>query len=86
MLNREAYEGKNSIITKNMMCNYSYSKDSCQGDSGGPVVWKSPEGYWNLVGVVSWGIGCAEIGNPGVNTRVTEYLQWIKDNTGENFQ
>ncbi|KAJ1530224.1 hypothetical protein ONE63_005170 [Megalurothrips usitatus] len=37
-------------------------KDSCQGDSGGPIVTSKDV----QVGVVSWGIGCAEPGLPGV--------------------
>ena len=41
-------------------------KDSCQGDSGGPIVDSST----TLVGLVSWGEGCAEAGAPGVYTRV----------------
>jgi len=56
--------------------------DTCQGDSGGPVIagnMKSENGF-TLVGVVSWGIGCARPGVPGVYTRVTQFLNWIAEN------
>ncbi|XVV02170.1 serine protease [Actinosynnema sp. CA-248983] len=47
-------------------------KDACEGDSGGPMTVRGA-----LVGVVSYGKGCARVGLPGAYTRVSRYLDRI---------
>merc|ERR1711881_394328 len=71
-------------ITADMICAADSGKDSCQGDSGGPLI--APEnGRQALIGVVSWGRGCAFDGWPGVYARVTEKMDWILANTAGTF-
>ncbi|KAM9277677.1 trypsin I-P1-like [Cariama cristata] len=74
----KAYPGQ---ITKNMICLgfMEGGKDACKGDSGGPVVCNG-----QLQGIVSWGIGCAQTGNPGVYTKVCNYVSWIKETISAN--
>ncbi|XP_003740553.1 proclotting enzyme-like [Galendromus occidentalis] len=54
-------------------------QDSCQGDSGGPLVYFDDDRFY-LIGVVSFGKRCATPGYPGAYTRITKYLEWLRDN------
>jgi len=56
-------------------------KDSCQGDSGGPLIgYEQGEPY--LVGVVSWGRGCARPQYYGIYANVAAEWDWIVQNVG----
>jgi trypsin len=71
----------NGLITDNMICAKDEGQDSCIGDSGGPLVIQGSNVNGTtdiLVGVVSWGLGCALPDFPGVYTRVSQFYDWIK--------
>ncbi|XP_018415220.1 PREDICTED: ovochymase-2-like [Nanorana parkeri] len=70
-------------------------KDACQGDSGGPFLCPRIHGRWVLVGVTSWGMGCARSwsnnllqlpekrGSPGIFTDVKKMLEWLNLNLSQ---
>ncbi|XP_026493051.1 trypsin-7-like [Vanessa tameamea] len=68
-----------TFMTTRMFCagDLDGFKDSCQGDSGGPVVVNG-----KLIGLVSFGIGCATPNKPGVYANVPYARPWIRKITG----
>jgi len=54
-------------------------RDACKGDSGGPLVDRD----FRLVGITSFGVGCARQEYPGVYTRVSTFAEWIEQKSCE---
>jgi len=57
--------------------------DACEGDGGAPLVCERG-GSWTVVGLVAWGVGCAEANRPGVYVNVASYVDWIRGYTQYN--
>lgn len=77
-------------VMKSEACNVSYlgaihdhifcissrkdNQDSCQGDSGSPAVWRGV-----TIGIVMGGIFCGKKEYPGIYTKVSHYIPWMKE-------
>ncbi|XP_058449355.1 trypsin-3-like [Malaya genurostris] len=62
------------VISRNVFC-AQYRKggyDACHGDSGAPFILDR-----KVVGIVSWGVGCGQGGQPGVYASVGSMRPWI---------
>lgn len=76
----------NMIITEDMICagEDEGGKDACGGDSGGPLT-VTMDGRYILVGLTSFGEGCARPDKPGVYTRITSFLDFIEENVSDGM-
>ncbi|GAB1643074.1 S1 family peptidase [Krasilnikovia sp. MM14-A1259] len=66
------------LVVDESICAGSPGIDTCQGDSGGPMVRRTDRNGWVQTGIVSWGIGCARKGYPGVYTEVATFQAAIR--------
>ncbi|XP_017048726.1 serine protease 1-like [Drosophila ficusphila] len=69
------------ISDSNLCCKTDNGISTCSGDSGGPLTWY--DGITWLIGITAFGSseGCQK-NYPVGFTRITQYLHWIKDNSG----
>ncbi|KAG6449239.1 trypsin, alkaline C-like [Manduca sexta] len=77
----EQLRGEPYPVTSNMICAGVLDvggRDACQGDSGGPLLYRNV-----VVGVTSWGYGCALPLFPGVSARVASYTNWITNTVSQ---
>lgn len=82
-LNDTTYSSNQVGITNSMICaafSGGVQKGSCQGDSGGPLLVNTNEG-WQQIGIVSFGVGCANETFPDVYARVGSFTTWINNIT-----
>ncbi|KAH8316706.1 hypothetical protein KR067_013766, partial [Drosophila pandora] len=78
--NTECKKAYSFMLTSRMLCAAvtGGGKDACQGDSGGPLVLNN-----ELLGIVSWGTGCARESKPGVYCSVPDVHDWIEEKIEE---
>lgn len=72
------------FIDDGMLCASAPGKDSCSGDSGGPLLVKQALNEdvvdeETVVGLVSWGLKCADATFPGVYVRLSHHKDWLMD-------
>lgn len=79
----EAYKAYEVKVAHNKVCAVHPEKidgkDACQGDSGGPLQ-RLKDG--KLIGIVSFGSGCAKAEFAGIYSRVSSMRAWIKEVSG----
>lgn len=82
-----AASGSRQLISESTFLCAGYKdgmQDACSGDSGGPLVVFRGDNRAEVIGVVSWGIGCGVRGRPGVYTRISMFTDWIHHIINQN--
>ena len=73
--------GRHGAVNETIqICAVHHRRDSCKGDSGGPLLLKGEASERIQIGIVSYGPRHCGSGLPGVYTRVSAYMDWIKNN------
>jgi secreted trypsin-like serine protease len=68
-----------AVIDATMCAGFEEGKrDACGGDSGGPLLFGDDDKGYTVVGITSWGDGCAKKNRPGVYARVSYFSSWIE--------
>jgi len=77
---------RSCTIRSGMICAGSADDRPCKGDSGGPLFcpYRGDENHYVLQGVYSYGRCNRVLKKPAVYTRVSHYLEWIRDTVREN--
>ncbi|XP_075982018.1 trypsin, alkaline C-like [Anticarsia gemmatalis] len=76
-INQDICRQRVAVLTDNMLCAGWLNvggRDTCSGDSGGPLYHRGV-----VVGVTSFGYGCADPWSPGVYVRVSRFTPWVQD-------
>ncbi|OWY94040.1 Serine protease trypsin-like protein [Phytophthora megakarya] len=69
---------KETNVDDTMLCSRGTpNMTSCTGDYGGPVVVEHPSGDV-LVGFLTWGNDCGQLGYPSIYSRVASARTWIE--------
>ncbi|KAK4009045.1 hypothetical protein OUZ56_014186 [Daphnia magna] len=81
-----ALMGMGKLLNEQSVCAGGTMKDACQGDSGGPLMvtensFNSRTSRYNQIGIVSWGLGCAQPNIPGIYSSTRHHLPWIQQVT-----